>query len=366
MTPNRPYFSVIVPAHQGQRVLPLSLAALRASTLRADAWELIVVDDASTDDTAVVAAEHADTVVRLPGRPHGPAYARNRGFEVARGEVIVFIDADVCVHPDTLAQFAALFSREPDVGAAFGSYDSHPPAEGFISQYRNLLHHYHHQANPGDAETFWAGCGAVRAEIFADAKMYDEWHFPRPQIEDIELGHRIRALGHRIVLRPEIQCAHLKRWTFRSMILTDLKDRGVPWARLLVAQGATLKSRSLNLKTIEKISTALIWLMLVLIAAAALYHRPRLLFAAAACLMPVIWWNRPLYGFFERERGFFFALRVVPVHVLYYVLNGIAAGFGWFLHELIGGPSPDPTVEAVSEIGLKTWPPVPVRRSRWP
>src|SRR5437773_3830316 len=253
MKPNRPYVSVIVPVYQGEHVLPQSLGALRASTLPADAWELILVDDASSDGSDVVAAEYADTVVRLSGRPHGPAYARNRGFEVARGDVIVFVDADVCVHPDALARFASIFVTQPDVGAVFGSYDANPPARGFISQYRNLLHHYHHQINSGEAQTFWAGCGAIRAEVFEAAGLYDEWHFWRPQIEDIELGNRIHALGHYILLRPDIQCAHLKHWTLRSMLVADLKDRGVPWARLLVAQGSALKSKVLNLKTREKI-----------------------------------------------------------------------------------------------------------------
>jgi hypothetical protein len=196
--------------------------------------------------------------------------------------------------------------------------------------------------------------------------MYDEWHFPRPQIEDIELGNRIHALGHRILLRPEIQCTHLKRWTLLGMLITDLKDRGVPWARLLVAQGSTLKSTSLNLKTQEKICTGLIWMVLLFIAAAAYYRRGDLLYAALASLMPVLFLNRRLYGFFERARGFWFALSAVPLHVLYYCLNGIAAGFGWFVHGLVGGPVPDPTVEAFSEVGLKTWPPIPAkRRSGW-
>lgn len=363
MKPTSPYISVVVPAHRGAPLLQLALTALRASTLPRDTWELIVVDDASNDLTDIVAAEHADTVVRLTGKPHGPAYARNRGFEVARGEVIVFVDADVCVHSDTLAQFATIFAAEPDVGAVFGSYDANPPAEGFISQYRNLLHHYHHQIGAGNAQTFWSGCGAVRAEVFAAADMYDEWHFPRPQIEDIELGNRIHALGHRIVLQPDIQCVHLKRWTLRGMVVTDLTDRGVPWARLLVAQGSTLKSKSLNLKTTEKICTALVWLMLFLVAGALWFARPNLLLGAFACLMPVLFLNRRLYAFFERMRGFWFALGVVPLHVLYYCLNGVAAGLGLFLHQLVGGPAPDPTIEAFSEVGLKTWPPVPVKRS---
>lgn len=363
MTPPGPYLSVIVPVHQGRQVLPACLAALEASTLRREAWELIVVDDASYDDTIVFAAEHADTIVRLPGKPHGPAYARNRGFEVARGEVVVFVDADVCVHPDTLARFATLFSASPDVGAAFGSYDARPPARGFVSQYRNLLHHYHHQNNSGDAQTFWAGCGAIRAGVFAAAGMYDEWHFPRPQIEDIELGNRIHALGHRILLRPEIQCAHLKRWTLRGMLATDLKDRGVPWARLLVAQGSTLKSKSLNLKTREKICTALVWLALVLLITALVFRSTLPLGGAAAALVPVLLLNRQLYAFFARQRGVAFALGVVPLHVLYYCLNGVAAGYGWLLHSLLGGPAPDPAVEAFAEVGLKTWPPVPTRRT---
>lgn len=363
MKPLHPYLSVIVPAYNGERVLPQSLAALHASTLPRDAWELIVIDDASTDGTDIVAAQHADTVVRLTGKPHGPAYARNRGFEVARGEVIVFVDADVCVHPDTLARFVSIFATQSDVGAVFGSYDAHPTAPNFISQYRNLLHHYHHQANAGDAETFWAGCGAIRADVFQAAEMYDEWHFSRPQIEDIELGNRIHALGHRILLRPEIQCKHLKRWTLRGMLVADLKDRGVPWARLLVAQGSALRSKALNLRTQEKICTVLAWAMLGLVVAALLLDNERYAFAAFLCVITMVTMNLRLYGFFERLRGFVFALRVIPVHLLYYCLNGVAAGYGWLLHELVGGPTPDPTIEAYSEVGLKTWPPIPVKRS---
>jgi len=363
MKPTSPYLSVIVPAHNGERVLPRSLAALYASTLPREAWELIVVDDASNDRTDVVAAEFADTVIRLSGKPHGPAYARNRGFEVSRGEVIVFVDADVCVHTGTLAQFAAIFAKQSDVGAVFGSYDVNPPAQGFVSQYRNLLHHYHHQINAGDAQTFWAGCGAIRAGVFLAADMYDEWHFWRPQIEDIELGNRIHALGHRILLRPEVQCAHLKRWTLRGMLVADLKDRGLPWARLLVAQGSALKSKALNLKTREKICTALVWGMFLLGLAALIFDERILAFAALLSVTTVIVVNRPLYAFFERVRGFWFALGVIPLHVLYYGLNGIAAGYGWFLHELLGGPVPDPTIEAFAEVGLKTWPPVPVKRN---
>lgn len=362
MKPNRPFLSVIVPAHQGAKLLPRSLECMIASDLSRECWELIVVDDASSDETALVAARYADTVVRLPGRPHGPAYARNRGFEVARGENIVFTDADVCVHTDTLRRFAEVFHCEPDVSAVFGSYDDDPSEKGLVTEYRNLLHHFVHQQNAGDAQTFWAGCGAVRASVFRQAGMYDEWHYPRPQIEDIELGHRICAMGHRIALRPDIKGTHLKRWTLQQVIRTDLNDRGVPWTRLLIMQGQAIKSRSLNLRTIERINTVLVALMLFFVLAAAFRLEPEWLLAAALCMVPVVISNARLYGFFLRSRGALFMFGVIPLNLLYYALNSLSFAFGWLLHETVGGPRPDPAVDAFSEVGVQTWPPVPAKR----
>jgi glycosyltransferase involved in cell wall biosynthesis len=359
-----PFFSVIVPAHQAEKTLPHALGAILASDLPREQWELIVVDDASTDETAIVAARYADTVVRLPGKPHGPAYARNRGFEVSRGECIVFFDADVCVHPDTLRKCALVLAGEPDVGAVFGSYDTRPPAQGFVSQYRNLLHHYVHQQNGGDVETFWAGCGAIRRAVFEEAGMYDEWHFARPQIEDIELGHRIRALGHRILLRPDIQVTHLKRWTFRAVVRTDLHDRGIPWARLLAHRGAVLTSGTLNLKWTEKVNTILVWLAVLGVLASAWTRSGALLAAALLLLVPVVLLNLPLHRFFYHQRGLLFSIGVIPMHLMYYVLNGVSVGFGILLNETFGAPMPDPTVDAYSEVGLQRWPPVPSKHNR--
>jgi len=362
MKPDYPFLSIIVPAHDAGSVLERSLECLAISDFPRDYWELIVVDDASGDDTALIAARFADTVVRLPGKKHGPAYARNRGSEVSRGEIIVFVDADVCVHPETLRQFATVFCEEPDVSAVFGAYDANPPGRGFVSQYRNLLHHYVHKKNAGEAETFWAGCGAIRADVFRQAGMYDEWHFTRPQVEDIELGHRVRAMGHRILLRPEIQGAHLKEWSFGQVVRTDLNDRGVPWTRLLIMQCQAIKSRTLNLRTIERLKTVLVGLTVICLLVAAGTRDHGWLLLAGAMLLPVIVANSPVYWFFLRQRGPFFMLAVIPLNLMYYMLNCASFVFGWLLHEALGAPRPDPTVEAFSEMGVETWPPVPSKR----
>ena len=84
-------------------------------------------------------------IVDLAEGPRGPAYARNRGAEAARGAILFFLDADIVLAPGALRRVANLFQERTDVAAVFGSYDSRPAAAGVVSQYRNLLHHFVHQ-----------------------------------------------------------------------------------------------------------------------------------------------------------------------------------------------------------------------------
>lgn len=326
-----PRLSVVVPAHDGAQVLAESLPALVASDLPRAAWELIVVDDASRDDTARVAARWADTVVRLDGAPHGPAHARNRGSEAARGGLLVFIDADVCVRPTVLRQFLEVFTAEPDVCAVFGAYDTEPRAPGLVSQYRNLLHHYVHATQAGDADTFWAGCGAIRAAEFRRAGRFDAQRYPRPQIEDIELGYRLRSLGCRILLRPDIQGTHLKRWTLLGMVRNDVRDRGIPWMRLLLARAA-VGNGSLNVRAEERLLTAAAGLALLALVIAPFAGAFILVGFAVACTLLILARNGALFRWFARVRGWRFALSVVPLRLLYYLLNAAAAGMAVLEH----------------------------------
>jgi glycosyltransferase involved in cell wall biosynthesis len=80
-----PVLSVVVPVLNGREILPMSLGALAGSDLPRDQWELIVVDDGSTDDSLAVASRWADREVRIEDGPRGPAHARNRAAEVATG-----------------------------------------------------------------------------------------------------------------------------------------------------------------------------------------------------------------------------------------------------------------------------------------
>ncbi|HEV2129640.1 MAG TPA: hypothetical protein VGR27_00970, partial [Longimicrobiaceae bacterium] len=196
---------------------------------------------------------------------------------------------------------------------------------------------------------------------FTEVGMFDEWHYPRPEIEDIELGRRIRQRGHRVLLRPEIQATHLKRWTFRQVVLTDFKSRGVPWMRLILQEGSSAASSTLNLRAREKWCTALVGLGLAGLPATVTLLQLWPLAITLTAWTLVLLLNFDFYRFLRRQRSLWFALQVIPLHLLYYFLNGISAIFGWMLHHLFGAPRPAREVSARSAIGIKTWPPTPSR-----
>lgn len=356
-----PYLSVVVPARNCARYLRMSLTAVTASDYPRALWELIVVDDGSTDDTPLVAAEFADAIIRLSGRPRGPAYARNRGVEAARGQWVVFLDADVMLHPTALGRFVQTLAEDIGVAAVIGSFDDQPPATNLVSQYRNLLRHHLHQLTAGDVETFWSACGGIRRDAFLSTGMFDEWQFARPQIEDVELGRRLCAEGYRVVLRPDIQGTHCKTWTLSGMLAAGFRDNGIPMARYLGVRQMLFPRR---LSPPHAPTGKRIWLTASSLAfvLAGVANSPNWLFGALVSTLFILLGDRSLFAFFARRRGAWFALRASVVHILAITVAVLALPCGWILRHLIGDPRQDPTVEAFFEVKVESWPPVPVRR----
>ena len=274
-----PSVTVIVPVYNGGDDLRRCLEAIGRSAWRA--LECLVVDDASTDGRAAEFAERCGArVLRLPRR-RGPAAARNAGAAAARGELLFFTDADVVLHEDAIARAAQALAGDPGIAAVFGSYDDRPGDPSLLSRYRNLYHHWNHQVGNAEASTFWSGCGAIRRDVFEAVGGFSE-AFTRPSIEDIELGYRLRAGGHRIRLLRDMQCTHLKRWTLGGMVHTDILLRGVPWVALL--QRFPDVPADLNLGWRSRLATACAAL-LALSVPALLWLRPGALLPVAALLL---------------------------------------------------------------------------------
>jgi glycosyltransferase involved in cell wall biosynthesis len=145
---------------------------------------------------AIAAAEEPPEQVVIVAEGDGPASARNSGAADATGDVVVFVDADVLPHADAVGRIRAAFAADPDLTAVFGSYDDAPADPGVVSQFRNLLHHHVHQQGAGEARTFWAGLGAVRADAFREAGGFDAERYKLPSVEDIDLGTSAFAVEH--------------------------------------------------------------------------------------------------------------------------------------------------------------------------
>src|SRR5574341_1218107 len=198
--------SVIIAVYNSADHLRPCLEHLARSTVACH--ECIVVDDGSTDASASVALESGAKVLSTGG-PGGPARARNLGAKFAEGDLLFFLDSDVCVHPDTLARIQSAFDEDPKLDALMGSYDDSPESPDFLSQYKNLMHCFVHQRSRRRACTFWSGCGAVRRAVFFEHAGFDE-SYQRPAVEDIELGYRMFMAGRQMILDKAIRVKHLK------------------------------------------------------------------------------------------------------------------------------------------------------------
>lgn len=338
LPPVFPSISIVVPVYNGGSAFRKCLVALSRWLPPAERihTEVIVVSDGESDGSWRVAEEFGAKVIRLK-ESKGPARARNIGASEATGDIVFFVDADVEILPDTIERVARSFAEEPQLAALIGSYDDAPGAPNFLSQYKNLFHHYTHQTACLDASTFWGACGAVRRSVFQDVGGFDE-NYRKPCIEDIELGYRLKQAGYTIHLRKDIQVKHLKRWTPVSLLRADIFYRALPWMALLLqvrqhhpAQYERFTS-DLNLKWNSRISVILVYGLLVSVtfaswpfgwAAFGLLNRSGLLLAIV-CGVALTLVNFPVYQFFRQKRGWLFALQTVPWHWLYFFYSGLA------------------------------------------
>lgn len=250
--------SIIIPVYNAASTLAVCLAGVKSSHY--SCYELLVVNDSSTDQSVEIARSASAMVIDTLNGPVGPAAARNLGAVNARGDILFFVDADVLISSGTLASVAEAFELRPEYDALFGSYDDEPGDASFLSQYKNLTHAYIHQQAQVEGSTFWSGCGAVRRDVFLRHGGFDVARYPRPSIEDIELGRRMKLSGSRIWVDKTIKVKHLKRWTFKGLLKTDIFDRGVPWTRLILSERKI--PDDLNLNRGQRISALLTTLLL--------------------------------------------------------------------------------------------------------
>ena len=307
--------SVIMPVFNGVEFIKQSIPPLVEMLDNDEIVELMVVDDSSTDETIKLAKELGATVINSGGRL-GPGGARNMAAKVAKGDLLWFVDADVIVHKDAASKILPNFESEQTV-AIFGTYDDEPLAQNFLSQYKNLVHHYYHTIAKREASTFWSGCGVIRKREFIENGGFDIEKYKRPSIEDIELGYRLIKAGGNIILVKDFLSKHMKDWRFVNLIHTEIFCRAIPWSRLMIEQTGMVND--LNVGVMERLRAGVAGFVFISLIGT--------LFGLLPSITPIIMLiiayliNKNLFKLLLKRKGPVFMIAGLLFHQIYYIYS---------------------------------------------
>jgi GT2 family glycosyltransferase len=203
--------SVIIP-NLHSPVIGLTLASLERQTY-SGAWEVLVVGQ----DRHGLVKEGGRVHHLITPEPVSPAKARNLGGRAARGEVVVFMDADCIARPEWLAVLAAEFA-DPTVTVVGGGIDIEAENYWTLADNLSMFHDYLSSLPPGEKRQLPSLNLAMRRAVFLDHSGFDE-RYPRAAGEDADLTLRLRQKGHRLLFQPKAIVAHKPtRASLRDML----------------------------------------------------------------------------------------------------------------------------------------------------
>lgn len=221
-----PALSVLVCSYNNEGMLDQCLTAIRQSTFTG--YELIVVDDGSTDGSFQVAERLADKAIRQNNNS-GRSHARNTCATHARSDIFVFIDSDIIITSHTLFHIYDFFQHQHEIAAVTGYLSKQHINTNFPSQYKNLYMHYVFIHQPKEVSFLYGSIHAMRRDAY----------LPYGDIvkiaDDTALGQRLIEQGRKIYLLRELEVIHLKRYTLASLLKNDFlipRDMAVIFIRL--------------------------------------------------------------------------------------------------------------------------------------
>jgi glycosyltransferase involved in cell wall biosynthesis len=314
---DQPLVSVIIPNYNYARTLGACIEAVQRQTY--PAIEIIVADDASTDNSVEVARALGVTVLTTPVNG-GVSLARNRGAAQASGEVLFFVDSDVALDPDAVAHAVELLRREPGLGAVCGMYRPEPMfPDTLVKRYRAIQQYVWFTEVDGPIPGLHSALFAMRAEVFREIGPFN----PRLRwTEEQDYGFRLNA-KYEVRAVSAIRGRHDHDATLRVM-LTKVFQRtrlGAPnWVRLnKLPGGAGTPYRALGSGFVLAGTLSLLAAMLV---------GPWALLVAAALLGAGMALDGRTYAYAFRHHGVWFGLRFTPIHLLVQLTSALAAGIG--------------------------------------
>ena len=203
--------TVAVPCYNAAKFLPHLLESIFEQTRAPD--EILVIDDGSYDATKEIAQKYkVKTVVHDTNR--GLAAARNSAIKNAKGEIIVFFDADTLPKKESLELMLNEYRCMEIAGV--GGQELFSPAEKKIDLWRNLFWRQTHGHKRISAVWIMGLCCSYRKKALIEIGGFDEKY--RHYGEDVDIGIRLTKAGHRLVYLPEVEIFHKRTDTLKTIL----------------------------------------------------------------------------------------------------------------------------------------------------
>ena len=274
---NKISISIIIPAYNCEISLAKCLQSLKQSSY--PIHETIVVDDYSTDNTVRVAESYGVTVIESTENKNANS-RRNEGALLASGEILLFIDSDVLVQPDTIKNIVDIFNSK-ELDAVVGLYAVPNRQSNLATKYKNIWIRYSYLKTKLTVDWIFGAVSAIKREAFIALEGFNIKLHSQHGIDDIELGKRMSKLNYKIELNPSVVVEHLKEFQLIGLLKNDF-NRSY-WFVKLAASNNQLKDAPtkgfVNIYPTFIYSTILVWPLIITFLLSFVYYPVAILFS---------------------------------------------------------------------------------------
>lgn len=314
--------SFVIPVYNGEPFLEEVLSALNDSIT--DKYEVIIVDDASTDKSLEIARKFPFKIHRNQKR-EGAAKSRNTGASLASGEYLVFLDADVVISKEVIKRIEELLNKEPKPLVLQGFYALPSGKVNTVSDYKHMWIYYTYSRLPNRIYWVYACLMVIRKDLFENSGGFDPTLSSYDGTDDAEFGIRLSNLGIKIRLVKDLLGEHRKRYNLFSFLKNDF-IRGRAWTKMVLKDKLvklTLKNKGfLNLRFSFLLSVLFSWALLISL----LFSRKVALFAFFSYFLLQF----PFLKFLLEQRGLIFCIKGFLIGFIDHLVCGLASLAGIF------------------------------------
>jgi glycosyltransferase involved in cell wall biosynthesis len=288
--------------------------------------EIIVVDDASTDDTLATIQNYEVNIISND-RNYGAAYSRNVGAANASSDILIFVDSDVIVPIDGISRLAESLIKHSDALIATAIYSDETKDLNFISDYKNLEIIYKTKSSPTYVKYLGSYFFAIRRSTFTETGGFSI-NFKGAIVEDIDFGIKVSKGEKKIFIDRTIQVKHLKIHTLYSMLKIDM-TRVVHMMMILRNSKGKLKLDDYG--SLSDYINLFLPFFSILFIGATLTFFINLFYLNVLFILVFLVNNKKIITYWINKRGFTFAIKGLFVLFIQYISVLIAVSMSFFV-----------------------------------